>query len=63
MAQTILVKVQTKEHFGSILQSSDDRHRFATLREYCDAGWEIAHVSSETPAGALVVLRKRELAV
>lgn len=60
MARTLLVKVQTKDHFGVVLQCSDDRSRLANLREYCDDGWEIVQIASESPAAALVVLRKEE---
>ena len=57
MAHTLLVKVQTKDQFGSVLQCSDDALKLASLKEYAAAGWEIVQLAVE-PHAALVVLRR-----
>jgi len=58
MAATLLVKVQTADRFGMVLQCSDDANKLGSLQEYCDKGWEIVSVAAEPHAAALVVLRK-----
>lgn len=57
MAQTLLVKVQTKDQFGAVLQCSDDALKLPTLRDYTAAGWEMVQLSAEQHA-ALIILRR-----
>lgn len=59
MTETILVKVQTADRFGVVLQSSQESEKLPTLAAYGQAGWEIVSVTAEGAAkSALVVLRK-----
>jgi hypothetical protein len=58
MADTLLVKIQTADRFGTILQCSDDTRKLPSLKEYCEQGWEIVCLTAETHAAALAVLRK-----
>ena len=58
MAATLLVKVQTADRFGMVLQCSDDNLKLASLKEYTDQGWEIVSVAAEPHAAVLVVLRR-----
>lgn len=60
MAATLLVKVQTADRFGMVLQCSDDSLKLASIKEYCDQGWEIVSVAAEPHAAALLVLRKAD---
>jgi hypothetical protein len=57
---SIIVKMQTTDRFGSVLQSTDDAAKMPTLKDYCDAGWEVVCVTAEGAAAALVALRRED---
>ncbi len=59
MADTVLVKVQTLDHFGRVLQCTDERNKLPTLHDYFEAGWEVVALTHDQTGSALVALKKQ----